>query len=253
MNRDLREAKESLKNTLGKLDEILAPRSQPVASVQARRPAQPKRDSTISVHQLKESCMQEHRRAIGSTLTRLREIGLFNETPAMLAPQAGRTALLEQLGDAAASAAAVSVAQRAYVDPTSVEARAVASTGKMRAVVYGDWSVTHANKLTASGKTLVRYRVSDGNREFSHEFKYKEPASMVAAALNETRGRFDDPRVKRIVDLCEEEMSLSSDLSRQKRLLERTDPGNEKRVGSHAAKMTQAMNRLSEVRKMLGV
>jgi hypothetical protein len=130
---------------------------------------------------------------------------------------------------------------------------APSARSQMRPVLRGEWSVTQNSKVTSSGKEQIRYSVGSKRAILPDQFRHKIVAETVAAALEQTGGNLSDPRIEKIRRLCEEENSLVTEITNQKRLVESTDPGNQKRMGAHQSRLEQAKIRLKDIRRALGV
>lgn len=130
---------------------------------------------------------------------------------------------------------------------------APSARSQMRPVLRGEWNITQNSKVTSSGKEQIRYSVGSKRAILPDQFRHRIVAETVAAALEQTNGNLSDPRIEKIRRLCEEENSLVSEIANQKRLVESTDPGNQKRLGAHQTRLEQAKIRLKDIRRALGV
>lgn len=137
--------------------------------------------------------------------------------------------------------------------PTNRFVDAAPSSSKMRPVLRGEWMVEAITQESRSGKEQIRYQVRSKMGIIPDKFRHKVVAEMVAAALEQTGGKLSDQRIDKIRALCEQETSLMTEIVNLKRLMETTDPGNEKRMGGHQAKLESAKRRLREIRNALGV
>lgn len=152
--------------------------------------------------------------------------------------------------------AAVRTAQDMYYNDSPTNRfldSAPSAKSQMKPVLRGEWSVSATTKSTSSGKEQIRYSVVSKRAILPDQFRHKIVAETVAAALEQTNGNLSDPRIDKIRRLCEEENSLMSEITNQKRLVENVDPGNQKRMGAHQAKLEQAKIRLRDIRRALGV
>jgi hypothetical protein len=171
--------------------------------------------------------------------------------------EVGRT---RQFLDSATDYAAQVVASQAYSNPDGAMGRlmeferaSAASQMRTHSAPGAAWTVAPSTRTTSSGKGIVRYEVSGRHTKLNEQFRHREVAEMVAAALNQTGGNMDDPRIARIRDLCSEEDRLVTEMNNQKRLLEQVSPENAKRHGTHRVRFDEAKAALLSVRRRLGI
>ena len=165
---------------------------------------------------------------------------------------ATRRALDASMDGAAQRLASDYLGQRNSAATRILEAE-VTRSDAARVVAYGDWRVEPHIKTTKGGKDLIRYiAAGPGGRTYPYEFRHKSAATMTAAALNETGGLLEDRRIKRLVELSEEESQQIAEYNRHKKLLEAVEPGNQKRRGNHLNLMENAQSRVRQIRSLLG-
>ena len=227
-----------------------------------KTPQQAAQSVASTVNQIRNSDREGAKNTINNIKQRLASLNatdVLTEAALALAgktvtPQA-RQPLREIANDVFDNAANKTAYDTFYNDSPSnyfVE-NAPSARSQMKPVLRGEWNVTQNSKTTSSGKEQIRYSVSSKRAILPDQFRHRIVAETVAAALEQTNGNLSDPRIEKIRRLCEEENSLVSEIANQKRLVESTDPGNQKRMGAHQARLEQAKIRLKDIRRALGV
>jgi hypothetical protein len=170
---------------------------------------------------------------------------------------------LQQLGGAdilneMAGRVATAVAQQTFTQPNDQTAYLVEqrrSANNPTPVQFdGAWAPQMVIKESGSGKEMTRWRVRNAStgEMVQYDFRHERVAAAASAFLNET-GRKDDPRVKRIMELCDEESRLIVEINRTKKILAGVDPNNAKRTGNHRNELELNRTKLENVRLKLGV
>jgi len=228
-----------------------------------KTPQQAAQSVATTVNQIRNSDREGAKNTIANVKQRLAMLNatdVLTEAALMLAgktPNAKARQPLREIANDVFDNAATLTAQDTWYDNNSPTNQFVESApsarSQMRPVLRGEWSVSATSKATSSGKEQIRYSVSGKRAILPDQFRHKVVAETVAAALEQTGGNLSDPRIDKIRRLCEEENSLMSEISNQKRLVENVDPGNQKRMGAHQAKLEQAKIRLRDIRRALGV
>lgn len=227
-----------------------------------KTPQQAAQSVASTINQIRNSDREGAKNTINNVKQRLAALNatdVLTEAALALAgktitPQA-RQPLREIVNDIFDNAANKTAYDTFYNDsPTNrfVES-APSAKSQMKPVLRGEWSVSATSKYTSAGKEQIRYSVASKRAILPDQFRHKIVAETVAAALEQTGGNLSDPRIEKIRRLCEEENSLLIEINNQKRLVESTDPANQKRSGAHQAKLEHAKNRLRDIRRALGV
>lgn len=126
---------------------------------------------------------------------------------------------------------ATRVAQDTYQDPNNPAAYLTEQRrAKARPAASADgWMVQVVIKESA-GKEMTRYRVRNVsiNKTVPTDFRHENTAALVAACINES-GNVNDPRVKRVIQLSEQETALIKEINAAKRLFKSVPAGNVKK------------------------
>lgn len=121
------------------------------------------------------------------------------------------------------------------------------TTGGLRVVSTGEWSVSQVIREGKDGKETKSFRVTGAKADYHTDFRHRVVAESVAAFLNETNGMVDDRRIRKIEDLCEEETALLKSFATTKRLMESSGDTDLK------SDLERVGRRIKEIRSILGV
>lgn len=152
---------------------------------------------------------------------------------------------------------AVDAAQGTYMNPQAAVSRVIennaprTSRQQMRPVAFGDWNSIPVLREGRNGKETMVYKVKHNNGKLvEHSFRHEVVAKMVSALLNESNN-VNDPRLSRIIDLCNKEDSVMLELRQNKKMFETTlDP---KKKAALKNKFEENKLILAGVRSKLGV
>lgn len=118
----------------------------------------------------------------------------------------------------------------------------------------GQWNVVQVLKESANGKETERWRIHGPNNfKYPNEYRHSIVASTVAAILNETGGRIDDPRLAKLENLVMQEKSLMREVRQHKDAFKTVPSGNVTKREILETKGREAVRKLKETRSMLGV
>lgn len=119
--------------------------------------------------------------------------------------------------------------------------------------VHGNWNPVQV--IIESGrKEKVRWSVrsSDGTM-LNDKFRHEIVAATVAALLNENNSNVNDPRLTKIIELCDQETSAIKEMNATKKMLNETDMGNTKRRDIYETKISVLREKIETIRIRLGV
>lgn len=116
----------------------------------------------------------------------------------------------------------------------------------MRPAMVGNWKPQLVVKELANGKEKQVWQVrGPGNSKIDYDFRHEVVAATAAAAINETSNVYDN-RVKRLMQLSDQETELLKEAHKAKTLMESGKPGAK-------ASLTELKDKLAQVRRILGV
>lgn len=151
---------------------------------------------------------------------------------------------------------AVEAAQGTYMQPENplsrfIESAPAKKTPQMRPVAFGDWQPMAVLKEGRNGKETMVFKVRHTNGKLvEHSFRHEVVAKMVSALLNESNN-VNDPRLGRIVELCNKEESVLTELRQNKRMYESTLDAKKKALFKNKFEENKLL--LAGVRSKLGV
>ena len=200
---------------------------------------------------------------IASDLNKLRELGLYDSVQNAIGwdmeggvgdAAANSSAIFDQAADRAAQM----IASDTYLNPNSPASKMVenySNSARMEPYIgEGGYKPQMVIKENSTGREITKWRVMDPNgKTINKDYRHREAASMVAAALNENNGNLNDPRIQKIDQFCAQEVSLLREIKTIKQHKKETPRGNTTKHDILETKLDTARTKLENVRAKLGV